>query len=149
MPQRSHMSRGNVHRLLKGFTLVERVVSTLGGQRARSLALQDTTHNRGALMVEHMSDITDRAHQLLSGRVDAIRKLSERQAVAVTAREDADAADRDAASAWTEATQAGWTSTELRKLGLSQPMNRRGGRPKGKRSTTARTTQTPNPTNQD
>lgn len=81
-----------------------------------------------------MSDITDRAHQLLNGRVDAIQKLNERQTAAVAAREHADAAERDAATAWTEATQAGWTSTELRKLGLSQPGNRGGGRPKGSRN---------------
>lgn len=81
-----------------------------------------------------MSDITDRAHQLLNGRVDAIQKLSERQAAAVAARESADATERDAASAWTEATQAGWTASELRKLGLTQPGARRGGRPKGSRN---------------
>ncbi|XAS78307.1 hypothetical protein V3G39_17915 (plasmid) [Dermatophilaceae bacterium Sec6.4] len=82
-----------------------------------------------------MSDITDRAQQLLAGRIDAIQKLSERQAAAIGARESADAAERDAASAWTEATQAGWTAAELRKLSLTQPGARRGGRPKGSRNT--------------
>lgn len=82
-----------------------------------------------------MSDITDRAQQLLAGRVDAVHKLNERQQAAAQAREAAEAAEREAAGAWTEATQAGWTSTELRKLGLSQPSNRKGGRPKGSRKT--------------
>ncbi|NYJ76495.1 hypothetical protein [Allobranchiibius huperziae] len=82
-----------------------------------------------------MTEITDRAQELLAGRIDAVRKLSERQRTATQAREAADAADRDAAAAWSDATQAGWTSTELRKLGLAQPTNRRGGRPKGSRTT--------------
>ncbi|NYJ76549.1 hypothetical protein [Allobranchiibius huperziae] len=82
-----------------------------------------------------MTEITDRAQELLAGRIDAVRKLSERQRAATQARESADAAERDAATAWTEATQAGWTSAELRKLGLAQPTNRRGGRPKNTRIT--------------
>lgn len=81
-----------------------------------------------------MTEITDRAQQLLAGRIDAIRKLNESQNTAAQARDAADAADRDVTSAWTEATQAGWTTTELRKLGLTQPANRRGGRPKGSRT---------------
>lgn len=81
-----------------------------------------------------MTEITDKAQELLAGRIDAVRKLSERQHAATQARESADAAERDAASAWSDATQAGWTSAELRKLGLAQPNSRRGGRPKGNRS---------------
>lgn len=81
-----------------------------------------------------MTEITDRAQKLLAGRVDAIRKLSERQHAATRAREAADGANRDVASAWSDATQAGWTPTELRKLGLNQPASRRGGRPKGGRT---------------
>lgn len=86
-------------------------------------------------IVVSMTEITDRAQELLAGRIDAIRKLNERQHAAAVAREAADAADREAAGAWSEATHAGWTAVELRKLGLSQPANRRGGRPKGSRST--------------
>ncbi len=86
-----------------------------------------------------MSDITSRAQQLLAGRLDAVQKLSERQQKAAHAREAADAAEREAAGAWTEATQAGWSSTELKRLGLPQPTNRRGGRPKGSRTGKART----------
>lgn len=81
-----------------------------------------------------MTEITDRAQELLAGRIDAVRKLSERQHAASQARESADVAERDAAAAWSDATQAGWTSTELRKLGLSQPTSRRGGRPKSNRA---------------
>ncbi len=81
-----------------------------------------------------MTDITDRAQELLTGRIDAIRTLSEQQTMAEEARQTADAADRAAASAWTAATAAGWTTTELRKLGLNQPATRSGGRPKGSRN---------------
>lgn len=82
-----------------------------------------------------MTDITERAHELLAGRVDAIRTLNDLQHTATHARETADTAERDAANAWTEATHAGWTAAELRKLGLTQPANRKGGRPKGTRTT--------------
>ena len=85
-------------------------------------------------IVEYMTEITDRAQELLAGRIDAVRKLSERQRAATQARESADTAERDAAAAWSDATQAGWTSTELRKLGLAQPSTRRGGRPKSTRT---------------
>ncbi len=85
-----------------------------------------------------MTDITDRAQELLTGRLDAVQKLNERQQEAAHAREVADAAEREAAGAWTEATQAGWSSTELKRLGLAQPTNRRGGRPKGSRTAKAR-----------
>ncbi|MBO1768245.1 hypothetical protein [Allobranchiibius sp. GilTou38] len=81
-----------------------------------------------------MTEITDKAQELLAGRIDAVGKLSERQHAATRARETADAAERDAAAAWSDATQAGWTSTELRKLGLAQPTTRRGGRPKSTRT---------------
>lgn len=81
-----------------------------------------------------MTEITDRAQELLAGRIDAIRKLSESQVAALKAHEAAERADRDTAAAWSDATRAGWTSIELRKLGLSQPTNRRGGRPKGSRT---------------
>ncbi len=85
-----------------------------------------------------MSDIANRAQELLTGRLDAVRKLNERQQEAAHAREAADAAEREAAGAWTEATQAGWNSSELKRLGLTQPTNRRGGRPKGSRAGKAR-----------
>ena len=81
-----------------------------------------------------MTEITDRAQELLAGRIDAIRKLSERQRAVTEARKVTDSAERDAATAWTDATQAGWTSTELRKLGLTQPASRRGGRTTGPRT---------------
>lgn len=81
-----------------------------------------------------MSDIASRAQELLTGRLDAVQKLNERQEHAVHAREAADTAEREAASAWTQATQAGWSSMELKRLGLTQPTNRRGGRPKGSRT---------------
>ena len=78
-----------------------------------------------------MSEITDRAQELLAGRIDSIRVLSERQAAAKDAREAADRAERDAAAVWSDATHAGWSAGELRKLGLSQPASRKGGRPRG------------------
>ncbi len=81
-----------------------------------------------------MSDIASRAQELLKGRLDAVQKLNQRQQEAAHARDVAEAAQREAAGAWTEATQAGWSSTELKRLGLTQPTNRRGGRPKGPRT---------------
>lgn len=90
-----------------------------------------------------MSEITDRAHQLLNGRVDAIEKLSDCQMAAIAARESADVADRAVASAWTEATQAGWMASELRKLGLVQPAAQKGGRPKGVKNRADRSAEQP------
>ncbi len=92
-----------------------------------------------------MSDIADRAQQLLAGRVDAVRKLNERQQAATAAREAAEATEREAAGAWTEATQAGWSAGELKKLGLVQPGVRRGGRPKGSRNVKDSQTRTTTP----
>ena len=93
---------------------------------------------------EAMTEITDRAQELLAERIDAVRKLSESQRSASQVREAAETADREAAAAWSDAIQAGWTSTELRKLGLSQPATRRDGRPKASR-TTKRTDQDSSP----
>ena len=82
-----------------------------------------------------MSEVTDKAQELLNGRLDSVRSLEQHAAQVRAARDQLATAERAEADAWSAATSAGWTSAELKRLGFSQPATRRGGRP---RSTTRR-----------
>lgn len=70
------------------------------------------------------------ARQLLDDRVDAVRDLAHKAAHAERARDAAEAAERDFTTAHRAATQAGWTPTELRKIGIPNPRQRPPGRPR-------------------
>lgn len=70
------------------------------------------------------------ARQLLDERVDVVRRLATAAADAERAREAAEQADRDFAGSYREATQAGWTEAELRKIGVPSPKRRGPGRPR-------------------
>lgn len=76
-----------------------------------------------------MSEITDKAQELLAGRIDSVRILEDRAAQVRDARIALTTAERAEAEAWSSATSAGWTPAELKRLGFSQPRSRRGGRP--------------------
>lgn len=76
------------------------------------------------------------ARKLLDARVAIIEQLAaalSRLSAASAAFEDA---EREYGSMWAQAERSGWTATELRKVGLSEPGRRRPGRPKKPRSLT-------------
>lgn len=77
-----------------------------------------------------MTTLKERAQELLDARMAALDILETAYTHAETLRRDLKAADAAVATAWTGATEAGWLPAELRKLGISQPATRRGGRPK-------------------
>lgn len=88
------------------------------------------------------------ARQLLDERVNVARRLATASADAERARKAAEQADRDFASTYREATQAGWTEAELRKIGVPAPKRRGPGRPR-KQPATAGTAKTEKGDNQN
>lgn len=83
-----------------------------------------------------MSELKDKAQQMLAGRLGALDAIESANGRLAEAREELRAAESAVTGAWATATDAGWTPGELRKLGLSQPPTRRGGRPKSRRAAT-------------
>lgn len=71
-----------------------------------------------------------RARTLLDTRMDAVRKGARTQGALAEAREALLAAERAHADAYAAAEKAGWTTDELRKVGLDTPTRRRPGRPR-------------------
>jgi len=84
-----------------------------------------------------MGDLKERAQELLAGRMRALDALEESAHRLDRARREVRDAEAAQSTAWSAATGAGWTAAELRKLGLSQPPSRRGGRPKTSRKAAA------------
>lgn len=84
-----------------------------------------------------MSDITNRAEQLLAARVDSVRNLEQQRDATAEIKSQIAAAERAEAEAWSAAITAGWSPVELRKLGFTQPLTRRGGRPKSRTRSSA------------
>lgn len=82
-----------------------------------------------------MSELKDKAQEMLAGRLSALDAIESANGRLSAARDELRAAEGAIAGAWSTATDAGWTPGELRKLGLTQPPSRRGGRPKSRRST--------------
>jgi hypothetical protein len=68
-----------------------------------------------------MSEIKDRARQLLEARLEALAPLEEAANRAERAREELRAAESSIGTAWSRATDAGWTPAELKRLGLRPP----------------------------
>lgn len=81
-----------------------------------------------------MSELKEKAQQLLAGRLDALDGIETAASRLARARADLKAAESAVSDAWAAATDAGWTPVELRRLGIAQPATRRGGRPKGRRA---------------
>lgn len=78
--------------------------------------------------------ITNQARELLDGRLSVIDTLANANTHRDELRTQLAEAESASAAAWGAATQAGWTSRELRQLGFTQPVTRAGGRPKGSRN---------------
>lgn len=72
-----------------------------------------------------MSAATDKAQELLGGRVAVVGELEKASAQVDELRERLDVAERDVAQAWSAATSAGWTPRELRSLGFKEPRAKR------------------------
>lgn len=81
-----------------------------------------------------MSELKEKAQQLLAGRLDALDGIENATARLNTARAELKAAESAVSDSWTVATDAGWTPVELRRLGIAQPASRRGGRPKARKA---------------
>lgn len=84
-----------------------------------------------------MSEITTKAQELLAGRLESVRKLEEARTNVLRAREHLTREERAESDAWAEASAAGWTPAELKKIGFTPPRGRRGGRPATARRQTA------------
>ena len=70
------------------------------------------------------------ARALLDDRIEAVRALAiARQAVAEK-RGELDAVERADAAAYAAAQRAGWSTEELRKVGLDEPARKAPGRPR-------------------
>lgn len=76
-----------------------------------------------------MSEITTKAQELLAGRLESVRRLEEARTNVLRAREHLARQERAESEAWAEASAAGWTPAELKKIGFTAPRGRRGGRP--------------------
>ncbi len=80
-----------------------------------------------------MSGARERAERLLAARLDVVGALEHANEALAEVRQGTRDAESAVAAAWNAATDAGWTPTELRKLGFTAPATRRGGRPKATR----------------
>ena len=77
------------------------------------------------------------ARALLDDRMTAVRALADTRAGLTRAREAVVDAERADAAAYAAAQRAGWTDTELKRLGLEAPARRSPGRPRSPRPTPA------------
>lgn len=84
---------------------------------------------RAGVYADAMSELTDRAQELLNGRMAVLERLGEAQADVSSLNAKLKEAEDGQSAAWSDATSVGWTTTELRALGLVQPASKRGGRP--------------------
>ncbi len=78
-----------------------------------------------------MSGVKERAQELLAARLEVVTGLESAHSRLAVAQEGVRSAEGAVAVAWKSAVDAGWTATELRKLGFVAPPARRGGRPVG------------------
>lgn len=89
--------------------------------------------------------LKERAQELLATRLAALDDIEEASARVERAREELRTAEAAFTAAWSAANSAGWTAAELRRLGLSQPATRRGGRPRAGRRAVSAPASTPAP----
>jgi hypothetical protein len=76
------------------------------------------------------------ARALLDSRIQAVRELAITRQTRNDKREQLAAAERADTAAYTAALRAGWTTEELRKVGLDEPERRGPGRPRRSRNRT-------------
>ena len=81
-----------------------------------------------------MSEITNKAQELLAGRITSVEELERRRNEVIRLRKALQEAERSEAESWSAATAAGWSAGELKRLGFKQPLSRRGGRPRAART---------------
>lgn len=74
------------------------------------------------------SGIESKARELLEGRVATVTDLSRSLAHLDEVRAQVANAEKAATTAWSTATDAGWTENELRHLGFTRPSGKRAGR---------------------
>jgi len=74
------------------------------------------------------------ARELLDSRIQAVRSLATARQAREDKRAELDQAERADAAAYTAAQRAGWTTDELRRVGLDQPTRRSPGRPRNPRT---------------
>lgn len=91
-----------------------------------------------------MSELTERASALLSGRVKSIEVLESAGQRVALLHEQMHQAQREMKESWVAANAAGWTDAELRQLGISKPAGP--GRPRGSRTKNARRNTAAGPT---
>ncbi len=70
------------------------------------------------------------ARELLDSRVTTVRELAARRADLARARDALTTAERADAAAWAAAERAGWTESDLRRVGFEPPTTRAPGRPR-------------------
>jgi hypothetical protein len=74
------------------------------------------------------------ARALLDSRIQAVRELATTRQTRNDKREELAAAERADTAAYAAALRAGWTTDELRKVGLDEPERRAPGRPRRPRN---------------
>lgn len=72
-----------------------------------------------------MTNATDKAQELLGGRIAVVGELEQAVAHLDGVRAQIDDAERGVVEAWKAATGAGWTPRELRTLGFKEPREKR------------------------
>lgn len=80
-------------------------------------------------------NVTNKARELLANRLEVVDALSTANVHLDQLKVQLSDAELAASTAWSAAVRAGWATSELRQLGFAQPLTRRGGRPKGSRTT--------------
>lgn len=79
--------------------------------------------------------VEDAARALLDQRIQAVRDLAATRQSVIDKRAELQEAERADAAAYAAAQRAGWTTDELRKVGLEEPSRKAPGRPRRSRST--------------
>jgi hypothetical protein len=79
-------------------------------------------------------DLEQRVPALLDTRITAVRELAATRQALIEARGVVEAAERADATAYAACERSGWTTDELRRLGLDEPARRAPGRPRTSRS---------------
>lgn len=94
-----------------------------------------------------MTNATDKAQELLGGRIAVVGELEQAVAHLDDVRAQIDDAERGVFEAWKVATGAGWTPRELRTLGFKEPREKRA--PKRARTERPAATSTTSSTNNE
>ena len=124
----------NDRKQLKG--LPYGLCSTIPSTHFDSLGTSSGLLSTYGLIVNYMSDqdVRTKAREMLAHRLEVIDNLTGATQRENQLRQQLSEAQAATAGAWTKAAESGWSARELRQLGFTQPPTRRGGRPKGART---------------